>query len=366
MNILIACDKFKNSLSASEVCDALANGIKQSHPTAKIIKCPMADGGDGTIQLLQDTLDLKRVDIKSVDPLGRAIDTHYSIAPDIAYIELAEASGIARLQHDELDPLNAHAFGTGQIIQHAISHGIRKIVLGIGGSASTECGLSIAYSMGWSFLDDQGQSIIPTGGNLMDIIAIEPPTEKPEIELTVLCDVDNPLYGTNGAAYIYGPQKGASKSQVALLDSGLRHIASLIKTTTGVDISSLRGGGAAGGVAAGLYGLMDAQVVSGFDYLSSLLHLDHQIIRADLIITGEGRLDEQSLSGKVVGSIAELCLQYNKPLYAVVGENRLSSEQLESLGINKVYPIIELAVDLEDSMRNVEEYLGDVRISIKT
>lgn len=365
MNILIACDKYKNSLSASEVCDALERGIMRAPPTATIIKCPMADGGDGTIELLQDILDLQTVDIDSVDALGRPIHTHYSIAPDTAYIELAQPSGIARLRHEDLDPLNAHVLGTGLLIQHAITQGIKKIVLGIGGSASTECGLSIALALGWSFFDEYGHPILPSGGTLMDIITIEPPTEMPDLDLTILCDVDNRLYGPNGAAYVFGPQKGASKSQVALLDRGLQYIAALIKKTTGVDISTIPGGGAAGGVAAGLYGLLGTQVVSGFDYLSSILHLEDHISQADLVITGEGRLDHQSLSGKVVGSIAQLCRLHQKPLYAVVGENQLDANQLTSAVINQVYSIMDIAATHADAIEYADRYLREIGENIK-
>ena len=360
MNILIACDKFKGSLSATAVCNAIRYGLRTAHSTANIICCPLADGGDGTMDILQEILDLRSINIDSVDALGRPIKAQYNISPDTAYIELAQASGITRLRHKELDALNAHAFGTGLLMRHAINHGIKKIVLGIGGSASTECGLSIAHALGWTFLDQQGEAIVPSGGKLNYIVYIEPPTEMIEIELTVLCDVNNPLFGPTGAAYVYGPQKGATEAHITTLDRGLRHIAQLIQQYNDRDLSTLIGGGAAGGVAAGLYGLMEAKVISGFDYLSSLLHLDDLISRADLVITGEGRLDEQSLSGKVVGSIAQQCRQHKTLLYAVVGENQLSADLQDRAGIKKVYAVMDRAIDTKDARKHAEKYLREI------
>ena len=360
MKILIACDKFKGSLDAQGVCDAIATGIIGVHADYIITKIPMADGGDGTMEILKNQLDFRPHEIDSIDALGRPIRATYFTSEETAYVELAEASGIARLGVHELDPLAANAIGTGLMIKDAITNGYQNIVLSIGGSASTECGMSIAHTLGCQFLDDNGQAIIPSGGNLLEIKTIQPPSNGLNLRLSVLCDVKNPLYGPKGAAYVYAPQKGASETEVKLLDRGLRHVASVIHQHSGRDISSLVGGGAAGGIAAGLYGLINAQVMSGFDYLSNALHLEDHIAEADLIITGEGKLDQQSLSGKVVGSIAELCQKHKKALIAVVGSNQFSDTELSTAGISKVHAIMGITDSQEDATKHVQGYLREI------
>ena len=360
MNILIACDKFKGSLDAQRVCNAIARGIRKSNPTAPITKMPIADGGDGTMHLLRDVLSLKVTTMDTLDPLNRPIRANYYTSDDTAFIELAEASGIARLDTSELNPLITHNTGTGLMIKDALDNGYSQIVLGIGGSCTTEAGLSIAHQLGYTFLDHEGSGIVPTGGNLRQIVTIVAPKDKMTFDLTILRDVDNPLYGSNGAAHVYGPQKGANEQQVEHLDQGLQHIAQLIKSALDKDISTLKGGGAAGGIAAGLYGLCVAEIISGFDYLSNLFDLKTKIKAADLIITGEGRLDSQSLQGKVIGSIAQICTKYQKPLVAVVGSNQLTQSEISQSGITQIYTIMDRATDLDDAMMKTEQYLEDI------
>jgi len=360
MKVLVACDKFKGSSDAHGVCDAITKGIIDVHADYIVTMIPMADGGDGTMKILKNQLNLRPHKVDSIDALGRPIRAIYYTSEETAYIELAEASGIARLDTLELSPLLANAVGTGLLIKDAITNGYQKVVLSVGGSASTECGLSIAHSLGWEFLDHNGRAIIPSGSNLLEIKTIEPPSNELNLRLSVLCDVDNPLYGPNGAAYIYAPQKGASETEVQLLDQSLRHISALIESTTSVDISDLSGGGAAGGIAAGLHGLLNAHVINGFDYLSDRLNLEDHIRNADLVITGEGKLDQQSLSGKVVGSVAAICQKYKKELIVIVGTNELSQTELSTVGISEIYTIIDRAQDTADAIDHAQGYLREI------
>ncbi len=360
MNILIASDKYKGSMTAHQVCAAIAGGILQSHPNAHITQLPMADGGDGTMEILSQSLSLETVERDTIDPLGRPITAKYYHTADTAYIELAEASGIALLHSAELNPMITDCRGTGILIKDALSRGIEHIILGLGGSCTTEAGLSIAAELGYQFLDDHGQLVSPTGGNLMTIQSIVPPEISKLKKLTLLCDVENPMYGPNGAAYVFGPQKGATPEEVEILDRSLKHIATLLQEATGRDPQNIVGGGAAGAIAAGLGVLYDAEIKSGFDYLAELFQLEEQIKDADLIISGEGLLDAQSLQGKVVGSIATLCHQYRKPLIVYCGDSRLSADQIEDAHIHSVETVMSRAVDLRDAMENGERFLWEM------
>jgi len=360
MTILIACDKFKHSLSSIKVCENIAKGLLEKNNSLDVQIHPMADGGDGTLAVLQQHIPLVIQKIDTIDPLGRPIHANYACFGDTAYIELAEASGISRLKESEFNPLLTTTIGTGHLIKDAINEGFEKIVLSIGGSCTTDAGLGIAHALGFKFLDVKGQELIPCGGNLIQIHSIIKPIEYITNRITILCDVDNPLYGPNGAAYVFSPQKGATIDQVKFLDEGLQHIATLIFSFSGKKIDNLKGGGAAGGIAAGLYGLLDADIKSGFFYLSQLSKLEEKIKFADLVVTGEGQLDKQSFSGKVIGQIDLLCRKHNKPLIAIVGNSILPDEEMINKGMQKIFSVLPLAKDLEDAMNNTEKYLYQI------
>ncbi|MEL6671162.1 MAG: glycerate kinase [Bacteroidota bacterium] len=351
MKVLIACDKFKGSLDALGVCQAIAQGITAARKETVCTLLPMADGGDGTLQVLKSTLDLRTIEMPGTDALGRAIRVWYLSDGETAFLELAVASGLAGLREEERNPLHTQTVGTGRIIQHALETGHSKIVLGLGGSATNDAGMGLAYALGFQFLDQEGKPFVPTGGNLSQIRQMIPPDPLPAAEFLILCDVDNPLYGPTGAAHTYGPQKGANPQQVELLDQGLRHLAALIQAQFGREVAHIAGGGAAGGIAAGLSGLLPSvKMQSGFDYLQELTGLEEKIAEADWVITGEGKLDEQSLAGKVVGRMAELCRDSNKPLLAFVGRNELSQTQQQKAGIRDIYEVMELTEDEKTAM----------------
>lgn len=357
MNVLIACDKFKSSLRAVEVCQSIAKGLEQTNNNLDIKIHPMADGGDGTISVLQEHLDLQKISTQTVDPYLREITVDYGSNHQKAYIELATASGIARLKPDEYNPMLTTTIGTGTLIKHALENKLKHIVLGLGGSCTTDAGLGIAHALGFQFLNATGDRIIPMGASLHTITdIIFPETELPA-SFQILCDVDNPLYGPAGAAYIFGPQKGASEKDVIILDKGLQHIAQLINGITGKEIQSIKGGGAAGGIAAGLHGLLDATIISGFEYLNEVSQLEDKMAWADLLITGEGQLDMQSFGGKVVGQMLRLSRKYKLPTIAVVGHSLIEIQDAPSDYLVQIKQISELALDMKDSMEQAAQYL---------
>ncbi len=354
MTILIAPDKFKGSLNAQAVCDSIERGIQHAHPTANIIKIPIADGGDGTLSILQQYIEAEKVYVNSMNALGKPMKAYYLLHQKVAYVELAIASGLAHLKTAERNPLYTHNRGTGILIKDALERGAQKIVLCLGGSATTEAGLSIASELGYRFLNQQNQAIQPTGETLLAIAHYEKTKAFINFELAILCDVTNPLYGPQGAAYVYGPQKGANQTSVELLDMGLQHIAQLIQQQTTIDIHAIPGGGAAGGIAGGLFALFDAQLLNGFDYLAKLSNLESQLEASDLVVSGEGKIDASSLQGKVPGKIAELCLKHQKPLILIAGDSSLRDDALHQIPL---YTVSALAEHDIDSMRNAATYV---------
>ncbi len=362
MKILVAPDKFKGSLTAEQVCHAVELAlINKAGSELDIIKQPLADGGDGTLEVLRSMESWQTHNIETIDPLDRKITARYLSHQDEVFIELAEASGITKLSTSELDVMNTTTIGTGFILNHVLGQGFKKIILGLGGSCTTDMGLGIAYAIDYKFLDHMGSEVIPCGGTLSQIMKIVAPATKPDFDLTILCDIDNPLYGPKGAAYIFGPQKGANPTQVIELDQGLRHISKIMTTQLGRDISTLRGGGSAGGIAAGLTALFpNAKLCSGFDYLGEKLDLPSKVKSADLVISGEGKLDHTSLNGKLIGKLSELCIQHEVPLDIVCGVSSLMKKELIQHHIRHVYQVIDMAQDPKDAMENAKQYIESI------
>jgi len=325
---------------------------------------PLADGGDGTLTILEEYLNANKINLKSIDALGRPIEAYYLLLNNVAYIELAIASGLTHLKKEERNPLKTSNAGTGLLIKDALKKGAKKIVLCLGGSATTEAGLSIASELGYQFYSKDGKTVEPKGKTLLEIVDYKKPSNLNEFEFEILCDVNNPLYGRNGAAYVYGPQKGADKKTVELLDKGLQHIATLINKKEGIDINTFAGAGAAGGIAGGLLGLFDANLISGFDFLNDLVGLEEQVKQSDLIITGEGNFDASSLQGKVIGNIIELCIKYEKPLVVFAGSCTLSKDDINALPIDSIKIVSEVAKDLKDSIENAAFYLKNLGAGI--
>jgi glycerate kinase len=304
-------------------------------------------------------LHLETVQCHAMDALHRPIMGSYqwSASTKTAVIELAVVSGIASLREDELNPMVASTYGTGMLIQHSIAKGAKHIILGLGGSATNDAGMGMLAAIGFQFFDAHGHLLTANGYNLSQIATIQRPDQLPAIEWTISCDVTNPLYGPNGAAFVFAPQKGANQEQVELLDLGLRNLARVIQQTTGQDVSTMLGAGAAGGVAGGLVALLQASLHSGIDMVIRASQLEEQLAGASLIITGEGRLDAQSLQGKVVGSMASLAQQYKIPCIAFCGRLDLSEERVQDIGLTSAFEIAGKTISMEESKRNAFTWL---------
>lgn len=357
--ILIAPDKFKGSLSAKEVCEAIAVGLLKNDNSIEITFHPIADGGDGSLAILTNHLDLKEVSVNTQDPLGRSISANYFTSNDAAFVEVASASGLVLLTDLERNPMNTSTLGTGEIIWDAIKRGYQNIYLFLGGSATNDAGIGIAQALGFQFLDGENNTLTPVGKNLSKIKTIKNKNlfDFTEIKLTLFYDVVNPLFGENGAAYTYAPQKGATAKDVIKLDAGLVHFSALLHQLTGVDVSTIPGAGSAGGIGAGLVALCNAQMSKGFDLIAKLTNLEEKIQNSDWVISGEGKSDSQSLQGKVINGIASLCEKHQKPLTLFVGKNELTESEQRSLKINTVFSISEIAEDEEDAMLNGKRHL---------
>jgi len=360
MKILIAPDKFKESLSAIEVGEAIATGIRRHNPTAECIIHPLADGGDGSISALSSYFDFERIEIQVSDPLGRIINAYYYIVDDTAFIELASASGIVLLQKKERDPRKTSSLGSGQMIADALSKEIQKIFLFLGGSVVNEVGIGITHALGFRFLDKFGAELYPCGENLIHIQKID--TSKIQfplknIQLTCLCDVQSLLCGINGATHLYAEQKGANKADIEYLEKGVNHFANIINEQLGVDILAIVGGGASGGTAAGLLGMIGAEAKSGIETIIELTQFEEQLRSADWVISGEGKLDTQTMQGKVSSGVASLSQQYQKPLSLFVGQNQITPNVQQQLGIHSINTVLNQARNLEDAMQNTTKIL---------
>lgn len=323
MRILIAPDKFKDALDAREVADALAAGVRAAARDAEIVSCPLGDGGEGTGHLLADAAHAAAKTAEVLDPLGRPRSARWWLdrASDTGIIEMAEASGLWLLEPAERDATRTTSYGTGQLMRAALEAGGWRLTLCVGGSATVDGGAGCLQGLGWRMLDARGATINQplSGATLIRVARIEPPDQAMSADIEILCDVGNPLLGPDGAAGVFAPQKGASPAQVLQLETALRHWGGVLGDFAGRDLSDLPGTGAAGGLPAGLAAAMQAQLRRGFDEVAHRLKLRQKIANCDLILTGEGRLDEQTGGGKVVAGVARLGKESGKPVVAFVG-----------------------------------------------
>jgi glycerate kinase len=359
MKVLVAPDKFKGSLSAERVASAIIQGFQKSGKKFDCIALPLADGGDGTSQVLTTFNGGTLIPVRVEDPLGRTIDTEYGIDPSgtTAFIEMAGASGLALLTSTERNPLLTSTRGTGQVMCDAVARGVNQIILGIGGSATHDGGMGIANAFGARFLDASGNVLSPIGKNLSLIHSVNVngfDTHVSNVAITVLNDVQNPLYGPEGAASVFAPQKGASSDDVKVLDEGLRHFADVLKRQfqTSIDFP---GAGAGGGVGAILKALFKTRFESGIRFIMEYLRFEEQVMTVDAVITGEGSLDTQTLHGKVVSGVAEVCRRYQKPLYVVAGKNELTKSEAGALGVRGVFTLSETGESASNTMQNAYE-----------
>ena len=356
MKILICPDKFKGSLTAREVCDAITAGLHEIDSSIIAESIPLADGGEGTCALLTEWHGGSPIGLEVHDPLFKRREARYGISADgsTAFIEMAEASGLTLLKPEERDPLVTTSLGTGELIADALTRGVRKIILGIGGSATNDAGIGMASALGFEFYGSDGEILKPTGENLIHLRYIKTEGIHPllkETEVTALCDVTNPLYGIEGAAQIYGPQKGANKAAVDLLDAGLRNFRRVVHKylRTSVDFP---GAGAAGGLGAGARVFLNATIQRGVNYMIESTGLQRKIKWADLIITGEGKIDTQTFSGKVVSQILDLARDARKPVIVVCGECEVPRDEIRRQGIRQLITLAEGDTTRESAIQN--------------
>jgi glycerate kinase len=325
MHILLAPNAFKNSLNATDVAKALGEGLQKSNLLCSLNYFPVGDGGDGTARLLVTKFNGEIINIKVDNPLGIKIKSQFGLIDKrkTAVIELADASGIKLLKHDTLDPLHATTYGTGELIKRALDEGVNKIILCIGGSATIDGGTGILKALGILFVDKKNKQIKNLPASLENLAAIDVTGLDKRIlncELIILCDVENTLLGTNGAANIFGPQKGATPKMVAALEKALTKFCDITLSSTGKDMSELKHGGASGGVAAGLATFLNARIVNGIDYFLKITAFDAALEKADLVITGEGSIDEQTLKGKGPFGVALKAREKNIPVIGIAGK----------------------------------------------
>lgn len=368
MKVLLAPDKFKGSLSAQNVCEALAKGLKRVNPKIEIISRPMADGGDGSLEVLAHYFNLETITTTVHDPLFRPIDATYKMTGKTAYIEMSAASGLVLLTGEERDCRKTTSLGTGELILHAIRRGATEIYLFIGGSATNDGGIGIASALGWSFYDKNEVDLVPIGENLRWIKEVDGNAlfYNPEVvDFKVICDVNNPLYGKNGAAYVYATQKGATAQDLNVLDKGLRNLAKRLKEENYPDIANIPGAGAAGGVGGGAIAFLNAALKSGIHTFLEITKLETLIKDCDLVITGEGKLDAQTEQGKVISGVCALAKKYDKRIMAVCGTAE-EEEAFNNLGLEQVYTVLEKSKSVEEAMSKAAEKLEEIGMDILT
>ena len=336
---VVVSDSFKGTVSSREICAIAQQVIPRHFPACEVVCIPVADGGEGTVDCFVQAMGAQRVEITVTNALGEKSAAAYARLGDLAIIEMAAAAGLPQVGERRC-PGTATTYGVGELITHAVDSGCRKILLGLGGSATNDGGCGCAAALGVRFYDADGQSFVPVGDTLGRIARID--TAEAEallrsVEITVMCDVTNPLYGPTGAAYVFAPQKGADAEKVKSLDAGLRHFGDVIRSQYGLDVSAMPGAGAAGGMGAGCVALLGGTIQSGIDAVLDVTGFDRQLEGADLVITGEGRIDSQSADGKVVSGVARRTRAKGVPLIAIAGGIADSAGAVYDIGVSAMF-----------------------------
>ena len=352
MRILVAIDSLKGSLSSLEAGLAVKEGLEEIG--CEVVVKPIADGGEGSVEAMADALGAKFIDTIVKNPLGIEILARYALKDDLAILEMSSASGLTLINPDERNPLKTSTFGFGQMIKDAIAKGARKFIIGIGGSATNDAGTGMLSALGFKFYDKDGALLEGKGENLAKIYEFtdeDALKELKECEFLIACDVDNPLYGMNGAAHVYAPQKGANGRMVKELDDGLKHFATLVKEKTNSKFHTQKGAGAAGGLGFAFVAFLGAKLRPGIEIITQTIALEDEIKKADLIITGEGRMDFQSSMGKTPTGVAKLAQKYHKPVIAFAGSVQKCAKDCHKNGIDAYFCILNEPVSLEEAMR---------------
>jgi glycerate kinase len=352
MKILIAVDSFKDSLDTFRACRAIGLGIRAALPKAEIIELPLSDGGEGLSDIAAYYFDLQQISVEICDPLFRKRIAHYGLSQDhsTAFLEMAQAAGLQLLTPQERNPLYTTTYGVGLMVKDAIAKGATRIIMGLGGSATNDAGMGMAAAFGWQFLDKNGSILSPIGGNLGKIAQVIPPISLPNITVEGICDVKNPLFGENGAAYIFARQKGANDQDIQYLDNGLRHFAKILNA----DAHRI-GAGAAGGLGFGCQFFLNAFLKRGIESVLDWADFDSKTADADYIFTGEGRLDRQTLQGKLISGIAERAK--GKPIIALCGGLDLKPADLKQLGLKAAFSITQKPCTLSEALLETAQNL---------
>jgi glycerate kinase len=366
MRVVVAPDKFEGSLSAGQAAAAIEAGLRRARPDAEVVRLPLGDGGAGTLEALV-AAGFRRVPVAASGPTGEPVAAAIAVdgtrptggpprqspGPPRAFVEMAEASGLKRLPGGRRAPLAATTYGTGELLAAALDHGAREIVLGIGGSATTDGGAGMAAALGARLLDQAGADLPPGGAALLRLARIDVSGLDPRlaaVRVTVASDVDNPLTGPEGAAHVYGPQKGAGPDDVLLLDSALRRYARVLADDLGQDVAGIPGAGAAGGLGAGAIAFLGAELRTGIELVLELVGFDKAVAGADLVVTGEGKLDAQSLRGKAPVGVARAAAAHGVPVVAVAGAVEVADRELRAAGFEEAHALLELEPDPRRSM----------------
>ncbi|CAI1110019.1 glycerate kinase [Serratia quinivorans] len=353
--VVIAPDSFKESLSAMEVAEAIERGFRQIYPQVQYVKLPMADGGEGTVDSMVAATGGEIVRVEVTGPLGQPVSAFYGLLGEgeTAVIEMAAASGLHLAPKERRDPRITTSYGTGELILAALEHGVKAIILGIGGSATNDGGAGMMQALGARLLDDQQQPLPPGGAALarlaqIDLSAVDPRLQQ--VSVTAACDVDNPLCGPHGASAVFGPQKGATPEMVTQLDAALSHFGSLLQQATGREVLNAPGAGAAGGMGAALLGMLNARLRPGIEIVIETLRLEEALRDADLVITGEGRLDSQSIHGKTPIGVARVAKRHGLPVIGIAGSLAKDYQVVHQHGIDAAFSVLDRVVTLEEAL----------------
>lgn len=365
MKILVAPDSFKGSLTAMEAAENIKRGIHNFDSEINVDLLPMADGGEGTVQSLVDATDGEIIEKEVTGPLGDQVEAFYGLLGDkkTAVIEMAAASGLPLVPEEKKNPLKTTTYGTGELIASALEHGVEQIIIGIGGSATNDAGVGMAQALGAEILDAEGNQVDFGGGNLDQIAKIDLKnldSRLKDVEILAACDVDNPLFGKDGAAYVYGPQKGADPEMVEILDQNLRHFNQIAVKELGKDTNQISGAGAAGGLGAGLVAFLDAELKAGVDIVLDIIDFNKRLKDIDLVITGEGMLDGQSIYGKTPVGVSRSAAKKDIPVIAVAGTLGRGVEKVLNHGINAYFSIIDRPAELKEIVERSPELLANL------
>ncbi len=360
MKIVIAPDSYKESLSATEVAQAIEKGFREIFPEAQFVSVPVADGGEGTVEAMIAATQGRAVTSIVTGPLGEAVEAQWGISGDghTAFIEMAAASGLALVPPELRNPLITTSYGTGELILQALESGVKNIIIGIGGSATNDGGAGMVQALGAKLCDANGADIGFGGGGLMSLNKIDISRLDARLQacsIRVACDVTNPLTGESGASFIFGPQKGATEAMIRELDHNLDHFAEVIKKSLRVDVKEVPGSGAAGGMGAALMAFLGADLRSGIEIVTQALNLEEHIHDCTLVVTGEGRLDSQSIHGKVPVGVASVAKKYHKPVIGIAGSLTRDVGIVHQYGIDSVFSVLNRIGSLEEAFRDAAD-----------